>query len=40
MAEVKLKPKEWKKEKPQSSRTKTVGTLVEEFKKNVTASYR
>lgn len=40
MDEVKDKLKDWKKEKSQSSKSKTVNTLVDEFKKSVGASYR
>ena len=40
MEEVKLNLKEWKNDKSQSSKSKTVNTLVDEFKKSVSASYR
>ena len=40
MTEVKDKLKEWKNEKSQSSKSKTVNTLVDEFKKNVATSFR
>ena len=40
MDEVKGKLKDWKNEKSQSRKSKTVSTLVDEFKKSVTASYR
>jgi len=40
MAEVKDNLKIWKKEKSQSSKTKTANTLVDEFKKSVSGSYR
>ena len=40
MDEAKDKLKEWKKEKSQSSKAKTVNTLVDEFIKSVSGSYR
>ena len=40
MDEAKDKLKEWKKEKSQSSKAKTINTLVDEFIKSVSGSYR